>query len=73
MKALKGLEIVSLISCGVRAAPYLHGHSNAAALVTLPDGFHNAPALPSTLKILSEEAWLIPRVSQKTSAESQVS
>jgi len=42
-KALKGLENVSLISCGLRAAPYRHCHSDAAALVTLPDGFHAAP------------------------------
>lgn len=38
-KALKGLEAASLISCGVRAAPYLHRHSDAAALVTPPMGF----------------------------------
>lgn len=59
-KALKGLETMSLSSFSVRAAPYLHRHSDAASLVTLPDGFHAAPAVPSTLEILSEEAWLIP-------------
>lgn len=35
-KALKGLGTLSLISCGVRAAPYLHRHGDAAARVTPP-------------------------------------
>lgn len=41
---LKGPKNISLISCGVRAAPYLHCHSDAAALA-VPDGLHAAPHL----------------------------
>lgn len=63
---------MSLISCGVRAAPYLHCHSNAAALVTLPRGFHATSHVTLHAQDPFIEAWLIPQVLQKTSTQAQL-